>query len=432
MSGQGGGAEQSDKNSYYILWLVALIGFIAGLIWWAFSYQLKIAFIAIRLWELASIHFFLGLFSPDFPWIGESIQGLIPAVSSDLELVQGLRPDGLTLDIADTLSLTAGRYLRYPLAIFLVALSIVVFKTNIQMRLKKKFDMNSLARQEQVNWPQIKIATKFDILNEDLDSGPWAMAMTPMQFAKKNRLVAIEFADVSATQFSKVQAAEFKVTLDKARAERAFSAQLGRGWHGAENMPPHRRALFAVFVARGNRDTKAAQALVSQLAISAADGQLDCSGVDALWKKHIKSKKIQEICASHAYEFTLFISVLLYAREDGVVASSDFLWVKPIDRRLWYVINNVGRQTPAVEVGGIFSHWYYEMALKRALNSPRIDPAVEALNIALSEVIYVPDEKEREALVKQRDENEKAAKEAAAKAKEQAEAEELSVEQSTV
>jgi intracellular multiplication protein IcmP len=410
MSGQaGGGQEQQGGNSYYILWVIALFVFIGALIWWAFAYQLKIAFIAVRLYELIAIHFFLGLFSPDIPWVGEFIEGLHAAVGSNLDAAYALNPENITLEMADTLSTMTGEYLRYPLAIFLFILSIIIFKTNVQMRLKKSYNMKSLARQEQVNWPQIKIATKVDILNEDLDSGPWSMAMTPMQFAKKNKLVTIQFADISATQFSKAQAPEFKVTLDRARTERAFAAQLGRGWHGIENMAPHRRALFAIFIARGNRDSKVALGLVRQLATSAADGQLDCTGADELYKKHIKAKKIEEMCKMHAYEFTLFISALLFAREDGVVASSDFLWLKPVDRRLWYVINNVGRQTPVAEVGGIFCHWYHEMALKRPLSAPRIDGAVQAMSIALTDVIYVADEKEKEALIKARDAEAKAA-----------------------
>ncbi len=412
MAGQaGGGQEQSGGNAYYILWVIALCVFVGGIIWWTFDYQLKTAFIAVRLYELIIIHFFLGLFSPDLPWIGESIQQLFSVAESNLNLAYAVTPDTLTIEMADSLSLITGEYFRYLLIICLLAFSVIIFKTNVQMRLKKKYDMKSLACQEQVNWPQIKIATKVDILNEDLDSGPWSMAMTPMQFSKKNKLVTVEFADVSATQFSKAQAAEFKVTLDRARAERAFAAQLGRSLQGIENMAPHRRALIAIFLARGNRESKAASALVAQLAISAADGQLDCSGADELWKKQIKAKRVQEMCAMHSYEFTLFISALLFAREDGVVASSDFLWLKPIDRRLWYVINNVGRQTPAVEVGGIFSHWYYEMALKRPLSAPRIDGAVEALNEALSNIIYIPDEKEKEAIIKERDAVAKAAKE---------------------
>ncbi len=404
MAGQaGGGQEQPGGNAYYILWLIALLVFIGGIIWWAFAYQLKTAFIAVRLYELSAIHFFLGLFSPDFPWIGESVQQLLMAVESNLNLAYAVTPESITMDIADAFSVMTGEYFRYPFAICLLGFSIIIFKTNVQMRLKKKYDMQSLSRQEQANWPQIKITTKIDILNEDLDSGPWSMAMTPMQFSKKNKLIKVEFADVSATQFSKAPGAEFKVILDRARAERAFAVQLGHSYHGIQNMAPHRRALIAIFFARGNRDSKAALALVAQLATSAADGQLDCSGADELWKKQIKVKRVQEICTMHAYEFTLFISALLFAREDGVVASADFLWIKPIDRRLWYVINNVGRQTPGAEVAGIFCHWYYEMALKRSLSAPRIDGAVEALNLALSEVIYIPDEQEKEALIKERE-----------------------------
>lgn len=94
----------------------------------------------------------------------------------------------------------------------------------------------------------------------------------------------------------------------------------------------------------------------------------------------------------------------MFAREDGVLPSCDFLWVKPLDRRLWYVINNVGRQTPAVEVGGIFSHWNTETALKRPLSVPLVIDAVNALEVALSEILYIPSDAERAAILKAKQE----------------------------
>lgn len=403
MSAQSGQDQGADKNAYYILWVLALIGFVGGLIWYFFSFQLKTFFLLVRVYELWAIQSFLSLFSPKFPWFGPIAQQSLQTVSLALEMARSLNPSNLSMDFAEILSTTAGTYLRYPIGLYLIFLSFMVFKTNVQMRLKKKYDMQSLAIQEETIWPQIKITTKVDILNEDLDSGPWAMAMTPMQFAKKNKLVTVEFADRSSSQFAKMQAPEYKVTLNRVRAERAFSVQLGRTWQGVEAMVPHRRAIFAIFIARGNRDTKAALALVRQLAESGAVGQPDCSGADALWKKHIKTPRVKEICAQHAYEFTVFISALLLAREDGVVASADFLWVKPLDRRLWYVINNVGRQTPAVEVGGIFSHWYHEMALKQSLSAPRVLATVDALEDALSNIIYIPDEQEKQEIIKRQE-----------------------------
>lgn len=403
MAAQPGG-QDADKNAYYILWVLALITVVAGVIWYFFDAQLKQFFIGLRLVELTAIYYFLKIIPENLPILGQEIQTLLAQISTDLELVRVLTPDGLNLDIAYDLSMNAGECLRYPIGLYLGVLSFLVVNKNIQMRLKKKYNMKTLAAQEHHNWPQIKIAVKEDILNQDLDSGPWAMAMSPIQFAKRNKLVSIELAPLAHSQFSKVQAPEYKVTLDRVRAERAFSVQLGRPWQGVEAMLPHRRAIFAVFAARGGRDSKAASELVAQLCRSAADGELDCTGADELWKKHYNQKRVESICRGHAYEFTVFISLLQFAREDGVLAAADFLWVKPIDRRLWYVINNVGRQTPNVEVGGIFSHWYYETALKRPLNAPRVDGAVLALEIALSELNYVPTEQEK-AEIQQRSES---------------------------
>lgn len=394
------GQEQADKNAYYILWLIAFVVFVGAIVWHFLHIQLKTFFIWLKISELVSINSIFGLLPDSLPWIGEDIARIFAETSAELSVARQLTADNISLEIAQILSESTGSYVRYPMSAFLIILCLILFKINVQARLKKKYNMLTLAAQEQLNWPQIKIATKVDLLNQDLDSGPWSMAMSPVQFCKKNKLMTVELAEASANPFSKTQAPEYKITLDKVRAERAFSVQLGRGWNGVEAMPPHRRAVFAIFIARGCRDTKAASALVAQLAISAAEGKLDCSGADDLWRKHIKTRKVQEMCSRHAYEFTLFISALQFAREDGVLASADFLWIKPLDRRLWYVINNVGRQTPGVEVGGIFCHWYYEMALKAPLSSPRIDGAVEGLEIALSEIIYVPDDKEREEIAK--------------------------------
>jgi len=85
-------------------------------------------------------------------------------------------------------------------------------------------------------------------------------------------------------------------------------------------------------------------------------------------------------------------SFLMIAREDGVVASSEFLWLKVVDRRLWDMLNSVGRQTPFAEVGGPFAHWKAEHALKRKALVPMVDEAIRALEIAVREVKLSPKE----------------------------------------
>ncbi len=85
-------------------------------------------------------------------------------------------------------------------------------------------------------------------------------------------------------------------------------------------------------------------------------------------------------------------SLLEGARQDGVVPSSEFLWLKPTDRRLWYMCNCVGRQTPYAEVAGPFAHWKAEKSMGRGSRAPMIDEAIKALEIAIKEVKLSPKE----------------------------------------
>jgi intracellular multiplication protein IcmP len=402
--GQSSGGAQSD-NTYYILWVMVIVFGVAGLIWYFFDEQLKQAFLAIKRYELIGMYYALNWIPQDLPYLGKAIARVVADLKNNLNLVTMLTPSTLGAQIAGLLSDTTGNYLRWFVIPYLLFLSYFIYKSSVQLRLKRTFDMKSLLTQERTVWPQVDIATRYDILNEDLDSGRWAMNMSPVQFCRKFKLITAEYNDDIPPGIPKSQIPEFKITLDKARAERAFAAQLGRPWQGATTMPPHRRALLAAMLARGGRDTKDSFNLLQQLARTASEGALDCTGADAMLQKHLKSKRVQELFARHAYEYTVFVSALLYAREDGVLASADFLWIKPIDRRLWYVLNSVGRQTPSVEAAGVFSHWNYEKILNRPLSIPMVADAVHALGIALTDVFYTPDEKEREEIKKRHETN---------------------------
>ena len=56
--------------------------------------------------------------------------------------------------------------------------------------------------------------------------------------------------------------------------------------------------------------------------------------------------------------------MLVAARTDGVLASAEFLWLKPVDRQLWFMLNSIGRRTPFVEVSAPYAHWLVERRLR--------------------------------------------------------------------
>ena len=48
---------------------------------------------------------------------------------------------------------------------------------------------------------------------------------------------------------------KIEVVLKRGEANKIFAMQLGPLWKGADKLPPHAKALFAVFAARINADT---------------------------------------------------------------------------------------------------------------------------------------------------------------------------------
>jgi len=153
--------------------------------------------------------------------------------------------------------------------------------------------------------------------------------------------------------------------------------------------------LYAVFLARLEHELDVAREYLAQLAASAAKGSIDYSQTDTLIKKYGNGKAAQLCMRKHAYVYTVMASMLELARVDGVLASADFLWLKPIDRRLWYVLNTVGRQVAPSEIAGIYAHWLAEKEMNRPLNVPMVQEAVKALDLALTNMVYVPEEGEQ-------------------------------------
>ena len=73
------------------------------------------------------------------------------------------------------------------------------------------------------------------------------------------------------------------------------------------------------------------------------------------------------------------MSMLEYARRNGVLPSSEFFWLRPVDRKLWYVLNNVGRNVAWTEVAGIYGHWLAEKVNEGPIMRPYVQKAIEAM-----------------------------------------------------
>lgn len=365
---QSGGGD----NSMAPVWITVLLFFSLYVIWMVGHRYIVSMIFQLNILQAKVINLFMG---------GSQL-------SKEIYLMETLNPSTVTWGQLMDLTRAVGDYVRYPVLVILILLAIILYKSNITLKFRKSYDMISLRAQEQYNWPAIMPVIKQDLVGTDINTGPWAMAMSPMEFARKYQLLKKD--DVLLD--NPLPGQEMTAGIRRGDAKRVFTLQLGPYWDGFDRCAPHVQALAAVFMARLNRDRDSAVKILDNLDKSSVTGRLDVSSVSAVLRKFQNYDNVQEILAKHAYLLTIMASLLAASRSDGVVPSAEFLWLKTVDRRLWYMLNCVGRQTPFVEVGGPFAHWRAEQAMGRRSLVPMIDEAIKALEIAVKEVKISPKE----------------------------------------
>lgn len=353
------------------VWIMILLFITVFLIWWqAHAYIVKTVF-------------FFNIIQAKFLNIFLHKKTLTNAIF----FMQSIEADKVDLSIMVYYTRVVGDFMRYVVIAVLGILAIYLYKSNIILKFRRAHSMDTLRQQEQFNWPAIMPVINEDLVATDIDEGPWAMASSPMQFAKKHNL--LKQNDILLDKV--VPGEEMTAGIHRGDAKRIFTLQLGGYFESFEKLRPHEKALAAIFLARMNRDRDSATMIMEHVDFaSSQSSKIDFSIAEPILKKYQNNEAVQTIVNSHAYILTVLASLIEKAREDGVVPTSEILWLKTYDRRLWYILNCIGRQTPYAEVAGVFAHWKAEKLLKRRSLVPMIDEATKALEIAIKEVKISP------------------------------------------
>ena len=369
--------EQQQKEGggdLDFLWVIGslIVGVYAA--WYFGRDQIVSAVSYVRLYELKAIKIVFDLLRNK--GISADLSSLIIFIEQHLGAKQ------MSLEVFGKINHGVSNFIKYPVTVITCLLAARVYFGSATHKLRNNFDMFSLRKSEQKDWPQITPILKYNLTKEKLDDGPWAMPMSPMKWCKNNNLLDIEEKN-----------GKYTVKLRRGLAFKVLSLQLGAKWRGVEHLPPYLRALFAIFAAKINEDRKGAEKLLDQIAASSASDKFNFEGVNELLNKYQNTKKIVRIVSLHGYVTTVLASMLEEARTvSGVLASAEFLWLKPIDRRMWYMLNGVGRWTAFSEISGTFAHWLAEKKIGLPLRMPMVEEAVNGLELALSEMIYKPEE----------------------------------------
>ncbi|PIZ04169.1 MAG: phosphoesterase [Gammaproteobacteria bacterium CG_4_10_14_0_8_um_filter_38_16] len=370
-----GQQNQSDHTANFF-WLICLFFGAIVIFWWVDEKYVVIPVFWLRIHEIDFVRFLAELWQP-IAHLLHLPKPNFQELNSFQAYMQNTDPSKVDWNKFAAINADIGHWTRYPIIVIFLVLAGLCYAQGAS-QFHHSYTMKTLRVVGQEVWPQITPIISMDLVKQDIDKGPWAMAKLPLYFCRENDLLSVK-----TVAGKKVWVLKHKPTF------RLFALQLGPLWKGIDALPIHIKALSLVFLARATGRRPVANAILSQIAVSAASGKLDFTGVSEKLAEYKNHKILKWLEKRHAFMTTLMASMLEIARTDGVLASAEFLWLKPVDRRLWFTLNSVGRQTAFVEVAGIYAHWKAEKKVGRALKTPMIKSAVDALEESLQTILFV-------------------------------------------
>jgi hypothetical protein len=306
--------------------------------------------------------------------------------------------------MTDILSYT-GKWIRWPLALFLALLGAAALFMGRVNKLIRRLNMESLLRHNAESFPCLLPVVgrgKYLLSPESYDAGHWRIARSPLQFAVENGLLVDDAGNVFSLDQVLRQGlghadapAWGQARLDEAKTLDILRLRLGPVYGGVSSLPPCRKALAAAFLAYAGGDKKEAVAVLDDLsrAYTEKDGVPACpllddasfrKRLDAVLDRHKDILAGKAIARHNAFELVWLMALLTRARKKGVLASSQFLFVRPLDRPLWYALSQCGGRAAWAEGFAAWAHYAAEEKAGRVLTEPKLEQAVKALRDALA------------------------------------------------
>lgn len=322
----------------------------------------------------------------------------------------------------------AGSWLRWPLFAMLGGLFYLAW-TGRGKSFTRRFNMETLLENNVGSFPCLAPVVgrgKYLLDPKSFDEGPWRMARSPLQFALEKGLLKDEkdeaFTPDQALRNGLGEAdmpAYGQGRFDRARAMDVFCEQLGPKFMGVAELPPFRQALAAAFLAYAAGERKEAVAILDEMSLSYTqepeadtpptegaekDPEPRCTVLeDPAFRERIGDTLarhrgiLEEPCLKRhsAYVLPWFMALLTRARKKGVLAGPQFLFTRPIDRPLWYALNQCGGRAAWVEAFAPWAHYMAEEKEKdgKALEEANMADAAYSLEAALDALgwLYSPD-----------------------------------------
>ncbi len=326
-----------------------------------------------------------------------------------LSKISALDPSNLSWNDMSTVLFFTGKYVRWAFLIILLILGGIGFLLSRTKNLNRNFSMASLLENNAEIFPcMTPVVGRGDYLlsRESYDSGYWKIARSPIQFAAEHNLLC----DSQKNPFSlnqilrdglgyKDMPAWGQAVFDLTAAKKVFTDQLGQPVQEFSAMSAIRKALATSFALYAVGKKEEGVDLLDKLSASySEENKPECLVLkEASFIKDAEEKfqtilpQLDKSLSRHAFELTWFMELLLLARKKGVLASSQFLFLRPMDRPLWYALNQCGGRTAWTEAAAAWEHYHEEKKYQKAIAEPQVVKAVSGLKKELARQGWLTD-----------------------------------------
>ena len=258
-----------------------------------------------------------------------------------------------------------------------------------------------------------KVSTEFDVPSFVRELGETFPQVLPVAFsppAGGEALSELDFAireriltDTDGKRPDPGKPPSGALRFDRTAARVAFSAQLGNRFADEpgsrlSDCPAHVWGIVAVCLARlsGPAGKDDSEFLIEELARMFGAPKNGNKGAEKTRKtlsrmigKYERNAEALRAMRDHGFVNTALPAVFAAAKKYGQLTTSDFVWLKAVDRTLFYALNQVGRKVSWVEAAGCRAHADAEEAAGNPLFEPHVDKAVEALERRLMKLGYL-------------------------------------------
>jgi intracellular multiplication protein IcmP len=363
-----GAPDQGSDIPGFVVALIALA--VLAVLTWLLAHA---AMVSLWLWvksgEIAAIRFF------DFPDPGRFRHLAHALATVRVEHLQAR----VRLATVSAVNQRIGRYIGPVCALPILIFALIVFRAR-QKRLRG-FTTEEVVEAIQERYPWGRY-WNLNIHAMDPHSGPFALALRPWDLARQ--LDAARWEPEGGDHLG----------LRPERFAAYYTEQMGSD--DLRHLHPAVTALVTAILPQVTGDGKTTYARLAHLTRRATDDRKDplrgvreMTAKDVPWKQTEEESAVwREISGMHHYARGQVLALVARARENGLLPPVWMLWLKGVDRDLYYALQSLGNGggMAFVEGAGILAHYRAEKAAGRALVAPEIEDAVAGIEAALKQV----------------------------------------------